>query len=109
MKADTLRAVLEAREAKRECALVTDLESGAEVMLAQGQAESRKLPSGHRRLLSGPAKIIRQRPEPTPKMLDEFGPDPQPPTIDPSDNDVDSVDTGARHCADDQPLPCSGR
>lgn len=39
MKADTLRAVLEAREAKRECALVTDLESGAEVMVAQGKAE----------------------------------------------------------------------
>jgi xanthine dehydrogenase accessory factor len=39
MKADALQAIIEARDAKRECAFVTDLESGAEVMLANGKAD----------------------------------------------------------------------
>ena len=34
MKADTLLAALDAREAKRQCAFVTDLESGTEVLLS---------------------------------------------------------------------------
>jgi len=39
MKAATLQAIIDARNAKRECAFVTDLDSGAEVMLANGKAE----------------------------------------------------------------------
>ncbi|MFB3053886.1 MAG: XdhC family protein [Alphaproteobacteria bacterium] len=39
MKAGTLLAALDAREAKRQCAFVTDLESGAGMLLANGKAE----------------------------------------------------------------------
>lgn len=39
MKAEVLHAILKARDAKRECAFLTDLESGTEVVLANGTAE----------------------------------------------------------------------
>ncbi len=39
MKADHLKALLAAREGKRECAFVTDLESGAEAIIANGRTE----------------------------------------------------------------------
>ncbi|HSR56000.1 MAG TPA: hypothetical protein VLN73_07145, partial [Alphaproteobacteria bacterium] len=39
MKAEHLQALLEARAGKRECAFVTDLESGAEAIIAQGKTE----------------------------------------------------------------------
>lgn len=39
MKAAHLQALLDARAAKRECAFVTDLESGAEVLFANGKSE----------------------------------------------------------------------
>ena len=39
MKAGHLQALLDARGAKRECAFVTDLESGAEALLANGKAD----------------------------------------------------------------------
>ena len=39
MKSGHLQSLLDARAAKRECAFVTDLESGAETLLANGKAE----------------------------------------------------------------------
>ncbi len=39
MKAEHLQALLDARGAKRECAFVTDLDSGAEALLAQGKTD----------------------------------------------------------------------